>query len=203
MSDQLIHTIDWCSPEKAQEAINNSTDPKADAFAKTFVGKANKQSMWDKCKGVFNEQGELMAMSITTVSKREPKCANLQLMHTFANFRRRGIGKLLVEDAFDIAASEGCTYFRVSAERTAVGFYSKCDIPFLGMQKSGTFLALFKLDGNRTDIDEFIKAKALYKPGKLWRERCENPNQLELQTIEYLGENYIYDKLSKIEPYNV
>lgn len=188
-------TIRLATKEEVLKAIEESVDPKADAFAKTFVGKADKQDMWGKCKGVFDADGNLNAICITTVSKREPKSANLQLMHTFAKYRGLGIGKLLVEDSLDIAREQGCKYFRVSAERTAVGFYAKCGIPFIGMQKSGTFLALFNLEGPRDRITQYIKDKALKKPGKILKERCENPNEKEKETIQMLGSNYLYNNV--------
>ena len=195
-----IKRIGTATREQVVEALKQSTDTKADAFANTFIGKADKQDMWDKCKGVFNENNELMAMIITTVTKRLPKSANLQLMHTFAKHRRKGIGKLLVDDALDHAAMEGCEYFRVSAERTAVGFYAKCGIPFLGMQKSGTFLSLFSLQGSRSEITSFIHDKAFHRNGRLNVERCDNPTEREKQTIEQLDDKYLYESLTAWVP---
>lgn len=185
--------------DEVLKAIEQSIDPKADAFAKTFVGKADKQKMWDKCKGLFIDD-ELLSISITTVTKREPKTANLQLMHTFAKHRGKGYARILVDDAFGIASAEGCKYFRVSAERTAVGFYAKCGIPFLGMQKSGTFLALFRLDGPRDRMSHYIQKKAFKMPGRLYVERCDNPSAKELETISQLGDKYLYEKAKTWTP---
>lgn len=195
-----IHRIGVVTRGQVVETLKQSTDTKADAFVHTFIGKADKQDMWDKCKGVFNPEGELMAIIITTITKRVPRSANLQLMHTFAKHRKKGIGKLLVDDAIDQALMADCEYFRVSAERTAVGFYAKCGIPFLGMQKSGTFLALFSLSGPRERITSFIQDKALRKNGRIWLSRCENPTEREKQTVQQLGDKYIFNSLMTWQP---
>lgn len=191
-------TIKPTSRAEILGAFANSEDKKADAFLKTFVGKADKQTMWHLCKGAYDENNQLAGVIITTMSKksaRVPRSANLQLMHTLSKFRGRGVGRILVEDSIKNAIAEECEYFRVSAERTAVGFYAKCGIPFLGMQKSGTFLSLFNISGDRVVIDEYIHDKAMHRVGKISVERSLTPNQKEQATIDGLGDNYLFESL--------
>ena len=87
----MLHSIKPVSRDEFVSAI--STD-KADAFAKTFVAKADMQENWDSCQGYWVDD-ELFGAIIVTISKREPKTANLQLLHTFAKHRRKGVAKVL------------------------------------------------------------------------------------------------------------
>lgn len=132
-----------CNRDEFVAAI--STD-KGDNFAKTFVAKADMQDNWDDCLGAFDDNGELMGAIITTVSKREPKTANLQLLHTFVKHRRKGVAKELTITSFTLV-SLLAQYFRVSAEPGAVAFYESVGFKFWGLQKSGCSLSMFKIGG--------------------------------------------------------
>lgn len=99
----------------------------------------------DNCsQGSFRKLAAAVTM---TISKREPKTANLQLIHTFSGFRRRGYAKALMESCLQSAYSLGCEYFRVSAEPESVAFYEALRYKFLGRQKGGCFLCMFKVGG--------------------------------------------------------
>lgn len=154
-----------------EEFINAISEDKADSFAKTFRAKADMQKQWDYCIGAFNDAEELMGAIITTVSKREPKTANLQLLHTFSKFRRMGVGKTLTEYSFTDCIEKNILYFRVSAEPAAVVFYESLGMKFWGKQKSGCSLCIFKVggitikDGIYDDGDDYIK-KCLYSGRK-------------------------------------
>lgn len=150
-----------------------STD-KADKFARTFVAKADMQKLWELAIGYWHEE-LLLGAIIITVSKRKPICANLQLLHTFAEWRNLGVGRQLCNYALTHAIENNCEYFRVSSEPDAVGFYTKLGIRFWGKQKSGCSLSIFKIAGTNFsdgiyDInDKFIYAN-LYsgRKGSLW-----------------------------------
>ena len=129
------------------EFVSAISSDKADGFAKTFVAKADMQGNWDKCLGLFSDNDELMGAIITTVGKTNPKVANLQLLHTFAAHRRKGVAKQLTLASFDEAVKEGAVYFRVSAEPEAVAFYESLGFKFWGLQKSGCSLSIFKVNG--------------------------------------------------------
>lgn len=154
-----------------EEFISAISDNKEDSFAKTFVAKANTQNQWEYCIGAFTAEGELMGAIITTISKREPKTANLQLLHTFFKFRRMGVGKSLTEKSFKDCFDEGIVYFRVSAEPSAVVFYESLGMKFWGKQKSGCSLCIFAVGGEKicegiyNESDPFIK-KSLYSGRK-------------------------------------
>jgi ribosomal protein S18 acetylase RimI-like enzyme len=124
------------------------TNLKEDRFAKTFLGKADARDYWDKAYGCFIN-GELAGGIITTYSKKEPKIANLQLLHTFYAYRGKGIGKQLTEQSVQDAFSNQCKYYRVSAEPKAVAFYEKIGFRFWGKQKSGTSLSFFKITSDK------------------------------------------------------
>lgn len=117
-----------------------------DQFAKTFVAKADMQQLWAEAEGCW-EGDELLGAIIVTLSKRAPKTANLQLLHTFAKHRRRGVGRLLCSFAIQYAYYSGYSYFRVSSEVEAVEFYRTLGIKFWGKQKSGCSLSIFQIGG--------------------------------------------------------
>ena len=133
-----------CTRDEFVAAI---TTDKADSFAKTFVAKADMQEQWNDCLGAFSDDGELLGAIITTIGKRTPKVANLQLLHTFNKHRRKGVAKELTLKSFAIAYVEGAVYFRVSAEPEAVKFYESVGFKFWGLQKSGCSLSIFKVNG--------------------------------------------------------
>lgn len=153
------------------EFIAAITDDKADSFAKTFRAKADMQENWSDCLGAFSDDDDLMGAIITTVGKRDPKVANLQLLHTFAKHRRKGVAKELTEMSYNLAFLQGAIYFRVSAEPDAVKFYESVGFKFWGLQKSGCSLSMFKIngatlsDGVYNDADPVLR-QALYSGRK-------------------------------------
>lgn len=156
-----------CTREEFVAAI---TDDKADGFAKTFRAKADMQKHWDECLGAFDDNGSLMGAIITTIGKTNPKTANLQLLHTFAAHRRKGVAKQLTLASYDDVVSRGAVYFRVSAEPDAVPFYESLGFRFWGLQKSGCSLCMFKINGKLKDSiyddkDPHVR-KALYSGRK-------------------------------------
>ena len=157
-------------PCTRDEFVNAISADKADAFAKTFVAKADMQKIWESCIGAYDSD-ELMGAIITTVSIRSPKVANLQLLHTFAKHRRKGVAKNLTNASFDEAVNDGAIYFRVSAEPDAVAFYESVGFKFWGLQKSGCSLSMFKINGTEIkdglyDDSDPIVNRALYSGKK-------------------------------------
>jgi len=158
-------------PVTREQFVGAITDDKADKFAKTFVAKATMQEQWLHCQGCWSEQGELMGAIIVTKSKRLPTVYNLQLLHTFGAFRKMGVGRFLVESILKQIGNEREAYFRVSSEPDAVGFYEALGFTFLGKQKSGCLLSMFKIvDSNPANgiysLDEEAIFKAVHKRGK-------------------------------------
>lgn len=157
-----------CTKAEFQAAISSD---KADNFARTFIAKADMQEQWDYCWGAYTDDDELMAAIITTVSKRKPYVANLQLLHTFAKHRGKGAAKVLCEDSLRQVKKKGAQYFRVSSEIDAVGFYEKIGFKFWGKQKSGCQLSIFRIDGNTFaegdyDYTDQMINNAIHKKGK-------------------------------------
>lgn len=150
-----------CSAEQFKNAI---TDDPADKFAKTFVAKANMQEQWSFCIGAWDEDDSLLGAIITTISKRSPKVANLQLLHTFAKHRGKGVGRILCEDSLRFARQNAALYFRVSAEPDAVKFYERIGFTMLGKQKSGCQLSMFRITGDTFfDGDYSLENKPIYE----------------------------------------
>lgn len=154
-----------------EQFVGAISDSKADKFAKTFVAKATMQEQWLHCQGCWSEQGELMGAIIVTKSKRLPHVYNLQLLHTFGAFRKMGVGRFLVESVLEQVSNETEAYFRVSSEPDAVGFYEALGFKFLGKQKSGCQLSMFRINGANPSqgiyrLDEEAIFKAVHKRGK-------------------------------------
>jgi len=151
-----------CSAEQFSLAVTN--DPR-DKFAKTFIAKANMQKLWPFCMGVWD--GEVLKGAvITTVSKRKPKVANLQLLHVFAASRRQGVGRSLCVWALSYAGYCKAAYFRVSAEPEAVEFYERCGFKFWGKQKSGCSLCMYRIRDGKYDASDPVIDKALFSGRK-------------------------------------
>lgn len=168
MNSMMLHET------SREEFVKHITENKADAFAKTFVAKADMQDIWAYCIGCWEtsaEGGELMGAIITTRSKKTPYIFNLQLLHTFAKHRRKGVAKILTQDSLDRAQGLGTSYYRVSAEPDAVVFYESMGFKFLGKQKSGCSLSMFKINGKNFsdgfyDLSDPVIHAAVYKKGK-------------------------------------
>lgn len=157
-----------CSRDDFQKAISSL---KEDNFARTFIAKADMQEHWDECWGAYDDNGELMAAIITTVSKRKPFVANLQLLHTFAKHRGKGAARVLCEESLRMVKKRGAQYFRVSSEPESVGFYEKIGFKFWGKQKSGCQLSIFRIEGNTFsecdyDYTDQMINNAIHKKGK-------------------------------------
>jgi len=117
---------------------------KQDNFAKTFVAKCDMLEAWDKVIGYW-EGDDLCGAILVTLSKKLPRVANLQLLHTFYAHRKKGIARQLCNYGLVFAYKTGANYFRVSSEPEAVEFYKKLGIEFVGKQKSGCQLAMFSI----------------------------------------------------------
>ena len=157
-----------CARDEFKSAISTN---KADNFARTFIAKADMQEQWDYCWGAYTDDDELMAAIITTVSKRKPYVANLQLLHTFAKHRGKGAARVLCDDSLRQVKKKGAQYFRVSSEIESVGFYEKIGFKFWGKQKSGCQLSIFRIDGNTFaegdyDYTDQMINNAIHKKGK-------------------------------------
>ncbi len=156
-----------------EEFIDHITTDKADGFAKTFRSKADMggDKYWDNCIGAYDEDGDLMGAIIVTVSVRKPFVANLQLLHTFAKHRFKGVGKVLCQAGLESAIEREAEYMRVSSEIPAIPFYKKIGFTMLGEQKSGCNLSMFKINGPSFstgiyDVNDETIHKAVYRKGK-------------------------------------
>lgn len=157
-------TLKWIG---CDEFSLNITDLKEDKFAKTFRSKANMQDLWP-CLAVLTSERLLAGAIAYTVSRQY--VANLQLLHVFHAFRNMGYGRMLCEKFLENANNISADYFRVSAEPSAVKFYERLGIRFVGKQKSGSSLAMGKLGPTFQtciyDIDDPVINKAVFSKAK-------------------------------------
>jgi len=151
-----------------EEFVSHLTKRKEDRFAKRFVSKCNMMKAWDKCQGIWIND-KLAGAIVVTISKRKPKVANLQLLHTFYEHRGKGVARALCEWAIQFAIENKVEYFRVSAELDAVVFYEKCGFKFICRQKTAK-LSMFRLTSavvseNNFEPDAYIW-KQMIRKGK-------------------------------------
>ena len=156
-----------CTREQFVASISNE---KSDRFARTFVSKADMQQQWEYFYGAFEGEA-LLAAIITTVSKRTPYVANLQLLHTFSKYRGMGAARELCMHSLLVAKQSNARYFRVSSEVDAVGFYEKIGFKFWGEQKSGCQLSIFRIGGDTFesgcyDYSDTTIYNAIHRKGK-------------------------------------
>ena len=148
----------------------HSDRSKENNFAKTFVAKADFQDIWYCCFGLY-ANNILCGAQITTVSKRFPYVANLQLLHTFPTARGKGYGEKLSNFSLRYAKNQKAKYWRVSSEIGAIKFYTKIGVPFVGEQKSGCLLSIFRITStkfseNKPDINDDVIYNAINRLGK-------------------------------------
>lgn len=127
----------------SEEEILANIKHKKDSFARTFISKCNTYKLWDRCYGYYVED-KLVGLIVTTISKRAPYVANLQLLFSYYEYRGKGYAREMVQKCFDEVKGT-VDYFRVSSEITAVDFYLKSGFKFQCKQKSGTSLSIFKV----------------------------------------------------------
>lgn len=137
-------------PITREEFMAQAPFSREDSFCKAYFSKADMQGLWPETFGI-RVDGKLAACITTTQSKREPKVANLQLLHTFSKFRKRGLARILCTWALQREHDRGSRYMRVSAEPEAVAFYEKLGYKFLGRQKSGCQLSMFRMPSGRIE----------------------------------------------------
>lgn len=151
-----------------EQFVSSLTDKKEDRFAKTFLAKCDMMKAWDKCIGAYIDD-RLAGAIVVTVSTRKPISANLQLLHTFNEFRGKGVASLLCEYGLRHAFENGAEYFRVSAELDAVAFYEKFGFKMVCRQKTAK-LAMLRLQSplireNDMKLDHYIW-KQMNRQGK-------------------------------------
>lgn len=150
------------------EFVKSITDDPADRFAKTFVAKADYQKLWPVL-GCW-KKSDLTGAIAWTITTREPHTANLQLLHTFAMFRRQGVATILCQEFLNQINKSDTPYWRVSSEKPAVKFYESLGIKFLGVQKSGCLLSVAQTAPTFEEciysLEDPIISKAINKKGK-------------------------------------
>jgi len=151
--------FDSVTKEQFQSFISTA---KEDKFANTFIAKCDMLEAWDQVIGLWQDD-ELCGAILSTLSKRAPLVVNLQLLHTFYAHRKKGVAKNLCDRALLFAYYVGADYFRVSAEIPAIPFYEKIGIEFLGKQKSGCQLAMFKVTASEFDKIDYTVDDVIYK----------------------------------------
>lgn len=130
---------------------------KADKFCGRFLSKTDKMDAWDKVWAVFDDDGTMMgAVMVTTASRKAGNISNLQLLHTWYHSRRRGVARMLVQKAFEVAKEEG-RYMRISMidDDASLDFYRSVGFVIIGMQKAGSYFSMCRLDGDSLHDSHF------------------------------------------------
>jgi len=131
-----------------------------DHFAQTFRAKADLMDLWPCVVGFF-EIGEVLSAICIRNTRTYPIVANLQLLHTFAKHRRKGLARELVLNGYrsirrqTVLGLGGPEYFRVSSEPDAAAFYRSLGLKFWGRQKSGSLLCIHRIRGDEPSTGEY------------------------------------------------
>lgn len=144
-----------------EKFISHLTSDKADRFARTFVAKCDMMEAWDRCVGAWYED-KLAGAIVVTISKKKPLTANLQLLHTFNEFRGKGVASRLCEYGLEYAFNNKAEYFRVSAELDAVVFYEKFGFKMVCRQKTAE-LSMFRLSSSNIRENDMIVDEHIWK----------------------------------------
>lgn len=133
-------------PITREQFLDTPRDKKLDRFAGTFCAKADTMNLWPLAVGVVSNINKVVFAAICMrVSQRQPLIANLQLLHTFAHYRRQGLARRLVLHEYGKLMRQRVKYFRVSSEAESVEFYRSLGLKFWGEQKSGSLLCMHKV----------------------------------------------------------
>jgi ribosomal protein S18 acetylase RimI-like enzyme len=135
----------------------DSSDPE-DKSLRTFISKCNSMSLWSRGRfyGIY-EKGQLASVCCFTRTVKKPYTGNLQLLHTLAKYRRKGYASKLINQSYVELVNgdkwiDPLQYFRVSSEKSAVGFYKSLGFKFQGTQKSGCWLSVHMINNERPTI---------------------------------------------------
>ena len=143
-------TLRKISKEEFQSS--QGSEPKeGNSFSKYFVSQATYNKQWDYCYGCF-EGDKLLGAIVFTITKRKPVTLNIQLLFVFEAYRKRGVGARLVKEAWDTAL-EKTEYIRVSARPEAKGFYERQGFHFWGTQRSGCWISMGRVEGDKVEFD--------------------------------------------------
>ena len=145
-----------------EQFVASISNNKEDNFAKTFVAKCDMLNKWEEVVGLW-EGDDLAGAILTTLSKRQPYTANLQLLHTFYAHRNKGVARKLCNHSLYYAFYSSAHYFRVSSEIPAIPFYKKLGIQFVGKQKSGCLLAMFRVNSSEFEKIDYSLDDVIYK----------------------------------------
>jgi len=148
------------SKEEIQNFLKNCDGQK---YAGTFYSKINARP---PDEFFVYKDGDILGFYAKKATK-DKKQTTLDLLFVDERYRGKHIGEKLVKHFLQ---NVDTPYIRISSEKTARKFYEKLGIKFRCQQKSGTYLAIFKKDGDKDEIDDFIKKKMQAKRGGCYKE---------------------------------
>jgi len=131
---------------------------KKDKFCGRFLSKTDKMDAWDRVWCVFDQDDLTMmgAVMVTVAKRKAGNIANLQLLHTWYDHRRKGVANVLVQKAFEVAKSQA-KYMRISmiADEGSLAFYRSVGFVIMGMQKAGSYFSMCRLSGDSLHDSHF------------------------------------------------
>jgi len=85
------------------------------------------------------------------------KCAYIDVLEVHRSYRRRGIGRALVDKAIEIAREHNCDTIAVCPDKEAIEFYRKC-----GIRKAAYNIVHLEIDLKKTKPKERNTYKIRY-----------------------------------------
>ena len=121
----------------------------------------NKEGNWAN-KNAFILDHRQQGYDFYTFTTREPRHCTIRHLFVLEEHRKKGVGRLLIEDMGQHMFFEGVDRFRFFCNKPAVEFYSKLGFSYQGESKSGLPFVYCERDSLKSIKDEKQLAK-LYK----------------------------------------
>ena len=127
------------------------TDKKTDFFTSKFIShcRTGGARFNDNIIGIYTPFEDLMGAAVITVTKNKPHVGNLQLLQVFSHHTGKGAATYLLDTAIAEAHERGARYIRSSFEPSAVSYYTSHGWKVHGIQKSGYYMSMGRLQSWR------------------------------------------------------
>jgi len=121
----------------------------------------NKEGNWTN-KNAFVLDHRQQGYVFYTFTTREPRHCTIRHLFVLEEHRKKGIGRLLIEDISKHMFFEGVNRFRFFCNKPAIEFYKKLGFSFLGESKQGLPFVYCERDSLKSVHCE-AQLKKLYK----------------------------------------
>ena len=97
-------------------------------------------------------KGEVMGSVRLTSTQR--RSASIHCLYVYKYYRKKGVGRLLINASCELAAKDACETFGLSVHKRnkgAIAFYEKCGLRFAYEYDDGMILMSKQIKGEKND----------------------------------------------------